>query len=193
MVAAAASLAACSSSPTLSAQVFATVSLGPSRDMASGNNLCTFGSNTEVLHIGNTDGSSIVDGQSQIGVPVHVSCSVTGAFQASLLTELEGQQGGRLTISGNVDGATGGTNVNGDLVSPANGGEFAQMGCVVTYTFDNQAVPVTPPVAKGRIWGHMSCPKMVAMGGQRVMLADGSTVQETCDAEVDFKFENCSQ
>ena len=186
-------MAACSSPQSLAAHVYLTASLGPSRD-ANGNNHCTYGSINQVLLIGNHDGTSVIDGQSQAEGPVHVICSVTGAYQVNLVAELDGPQAGRVTITGNVDGTTGGMSINGDLVSPGNGGEFAQPsnGCVITYMFANAPVP-EQPVAKGRIWGHMSCPAMLAMGGQNVRLSDGTQVQETCAGEVDFRFEDCSQ
>jgi hypothetical protein len=44
-------------------------------------------------------------------------------------------------------------------------------------------VPASPPIAAGRIWGHLRCPHAF----------DNETPSVVCDVEADFMFENCTQ
>ena len=71
-------------------------------------------------------------------------------------------------------------------------GSTDPMGCTITYEYDpfgttggvagDQPVPTSPPIAAGRIWGHIKCPNAVST----------STPGVACDAEADFLFEQCS-
>lgn len=66
-------------------------------------------------------------------------------------------------------------------------------GCTITYVYDpggsvggvggDKAVPDNPPIAAGRIWGHIKCPNTTTMSMQGAV----------CDAEADFIFEQCQQ
>jgi hypothetical protein len=67
------------------------------------------------------------------------------------------------------------------------------MGCTITYEYDpggspggvagDVPVPASPPIAAGRIWGHIKCPHAF----------DNATPSVLCDVEADFMFENCTQ
>jgi hypothetical protein len=53
-------------------------------------------------------------------------------------------------------------------------------------------VPVSPPIAAGRIWGHITCPHAVEQG-QTTTGADGGPASISCPASADFLFEQCNQ
>ncbi len=67
------------------------------------------------------------------------------------------------------------------------------MGCTITYEYDpggspggvagDVPVPTSPPIAAGRIWGHIKCPHAF----------DNAMPSVVCDVEADFLFENCTQ
>jgi hypothetical protein len=71
------------------------------------------------------------------------------------------------------------------------GQSYSASDCTLTYTYDHNPVPDSSPVAPGRIWAHVSCVDAMAMSS--VLLPDGGTVPQTCDAEADFLFENCAE
>jgi hypothetical protein len=67
------------------------------------------------------------------------------------------------------------------------------VGCTITYEYDpggslgglagDTPVPASPPIAAGRIWGHIKCPNAF----------DTAMPSVVCDIEGDFMFENCRQ
>ena len=69
-------------------------------------------------------------------------------------------------------------------------GTYRETDCTISFTYQQEAVPDNPPIAAGRIWGHISCPT-AQVAGQTVMLPDGGTQNRQCDAEADFLFEQC--
>ena len=80
---------------------------------------------------------------------------------------------GAVTLSGGA--GIGGTFTRSD-------GTYTQSTCSLAFTYQGSAVPAAPPIAAGRIWGHLSCPAAQVSGG---------TGQ--CDAEADFLFEQCRE
>jgi hypothetical protein len=131
------------------------------------------------------------DGQQDRGMDVvQVQCSVTGGYEVRLSDYRPGTSGGNLTIFGHVDVSAGGQNITAEL--DTNGYMFQASDCNISFTYQNSTVPQNPPIAKGRIWGHLSCTKMVDAGGKMAILMDGSQVSEACGLEADFIFENCS-
>jgi hypothetical protein len=125
---------------------------------------------------------------------VLISCSVhpTGSdnFQVDLAIsqgDVSGMGSSSLTVSGVVNSSTGGTNVDGN-VSTTVGGGYQSKTCNVTFTTlpGTGASPSGPPVDAGRIWAHLSCD-----GIQDPSITTQSGGLSTCDAEVDFIFENC--
>ena len=171
---------------------FVLATLGPTLDQ-NGNNLCTFAATAAELAIGTPTGGlpvTAVDGSSQSGGVVGVSCSVVTGFDVTLQAGLSGPTGSTLVISGQVSVATGGMNVRGSLTS--SGDAFVENDCTIAFTYRGGRVPAAPPIAPGRIWGHLSCPNMVNPSVAK-RLMDGTQVSETCDGEADFLFENCAQ
>jgi hypothetical protein len=132
----------------------------------------------------------VSDGSAQAGGTVAITCSVAAGFLVQLEASLGGPAGGTLSVAGTVSPSSGGTAITADLASAD--GEFTESDCTVLFTYEGQPVPATPPVAPGRIWAHLSCPRMVNQTGVLVQRTDGTFVPETCDGEVDFLFENCS-
>jgi hypothetical protein len=159
---------------------------------------CNIQQNQTALSIGTATGNkptTVNDGDQQNGAAtVHVTCDVTtsgGGFDIKLVVEQEGLNGGSLTITSPTgQGAvtqTGGSGITG-VWQVDNLGSYSSKDCTISYTYQGGPVPVSPPVAAGRIWGHLSCPN-ATLGGQT--LPDGGA--KFCDAEADFLFENCSQ
>ena len=121
---------------------------------------------------------------------VSVSCTVYpsgSGFDIYLKAAQLGAQGASITISSVVgQGAvttSGGTGISATFTSYSNGGPYQSSNCTITFIYQGQAVPVSPPVAAGRIWGHVSCPA-AGLSGQP---------GKQCDAEADFLFEQCGQ
>ncbi|HEY8038602.1 MAG TPA: hypothetical protein VIF15_02365 [Polyangiaceae bacterium] len=193
--AACATAVACSNNPPAPPDVFmnAQVGTGPS----SPSQVCNFGTQQQWLQIGSPTGdkpTTVADGNSQSGgASVHVTCTVgTGGsgFNISLNAVEDGLSGGSVTVTGTVDTTTGGTGLTGVFQSQTNG-RYADNNCTLTYMYNGNPVPVSPPVAAGRIWGHVSCPN-AKVSGQPVTLPDGGIVDRQCDGEADFLFEQCS-
>lgn len=137
---------------------------------------------------------------------VTVACTVHpqgGGFDISLSAITDGPNAGSLSITsppgrGAVtsmpsSGFSASFVGAGGLIYREQAGASDPTGCTITYAYDasgsiggvagDTPVPVTPPVAAGRIWGHIKCPNAVAT-------AEPGTV---CDAEADFMFEQCTQ
>ena len=89
-----------------------------------------------------------------------------------------------------MDGTPTGTNVHAALDAPGSGGLFSEDDCTIVARYNGGAVPASPAVAPGRIWAHLSCPRMVNESGV-VVPANGASTAATCDGEADFVFENC--
>jgi hypothetical protein len=202
LVAACVVSSACSNNPPATPDAFigATVGVGSQ----SPPSLCNFsGASDQFLDIGVATGGKptvVQDGNSQTGgAQVHVSCSVTTAangFDISLNASLGGPQGGSLTITspsgqGAVT-ASGGSGITASFQS-GNQGLYRETDCTISFTYDGTPVPDSPPIAAGRIWGHISCPAAQSANGQTVTGPDGGSQPVQCDAEADFLFEQCGQ
>jgi len=162
--------------------------------------VCNFGSTQQWLDVGTATGgkpTTVQDGAQNAGANVHVTCTVSAVnngFDVVLNITQEGLQGGSVTISspsgqGAVT-ASGGT-VRASFESGSLG-DFTESDCMITYTYQGQSVPDSPPIAAGRIWGHVSCPT-AQNSGSTVMLPDGGSQPRQCDGEADFLFEQCGQ
>jgi hypothetical protein len=188
-----ATLLACSNSPA-TPRTFIAANLGAYYDpMHNNQNTCPFGTNRDVLDIGTATADNPVrvkDGDTQqLGAAVQVTCTVSGGFDVSATAYLGGDHGGTVSIVGHVD-TSGGQGIAGEIDIP--GSYYRQTDCTVGFSYGQGSVPQNPPIAKGRIWAHLSCSKMVDSSGQMRMLMDGSQVPNTCRGDVDFIFENCS-
>ena len=122
----------------------------------------------------------------QSGGDVFVACSVVpsgGGFNIDLDAHLLGSAGAELSVfSAPGKGAvtpSGATGLAASFVSQAYG-TFSATDCALSFEYQGSPVPVSPPVAAGRIWGHLSCPTA----------SMGSSI---CDAEADFLFEQCAR
>jgi hypothetical protein len=96
--------------------------------------------------------------------------------------------GGTLDVSGHVTASSGGSNIVASFTQ--NGESFVESDCTIAFMYEGGTVPVSPPIAGGRIWAHLSCPSMVNSSTQR-LLSNGMTVSEICDGEADFLFDDC--
>jgi hypothetical protein len=198
LVAACATASACSNSAPQSPDGFlaATMDVGA----MSPATLCNFGSTQQWLDIGTATGgkpTTVQDGSQNAGATVHVTCTVSAVgsgFDVLLSATQGGLMGGSVTISstsgqGAVT-ASGGT-VHASFQSGTLG-DFTESDCQISYTYQGQMVPDSPPIAAGRIWGHVSCPT-AQNSGSTVMLPDGGSQFRQCDGEADFLFEQCGQ
>jgi hypothetical protein len=160
----------------------------------AGNNLCSVANASRAVFVlGTNTGVSPVrvnSGDMSAGGTVRVGCTVRGGFDVSLNASVGGAQGGALQVTGHVDPISGGQGILGLLTSQ--GGAYRESDCTIVFTYSGGAVPDPQPIAPGRIWAHLSCPKMLSQDGHIVRLSDGTSVTETCGGEVDFVFENCS-
>jgi hypothetical protein len=130
--------------------------------------------------------TTVSDGDANGNAPAHVSCSVAAAgsgFDVTLNASTDGPSGASFSIQSTAgQGAV--TPSGGSVLvtfKSAVWGPYLQNDCTMTFTYEGAPVPATPPVAPGRIWGHVSCPAAVG--------ADGTG----CDAEADLLFEQCAE
>jgi hypothetical protein len=186
-----------SSSGTFVSDVFVSSTLGLAGGSGDGGVCCCA---TELFSIGQATGNAskpmtVVEGsQDGDGGTLQVTCSVvpSGAgFDIQLsandpwYTYLAGVPYGMqgLTISsppgqGAVTTA-GGAGIYATWQDPF--GTYSDSNCTIAFTYGGQPLVVGPPVAPGRIWGHISCPSVI--GGYGL----------GCSGEADFLFENCAQ
>lgn len=197
----AAGVAACSNSPPPPADTFVNAAVG-------GGSLCSTAPSLQTtVRIGTaTSGhpNTVQDGGNDRNGNVSVNCTVHpqgSGFSVQAQAVEMGPNGGSLTVDGTVTAMTS-TGVSGTFVGP--GGTYreqagamvngmADPGCTVTYDYDSGGsvggvggdapVPVSPPIAAGRIWGHIKCPSAQYQSMPGVY----------CNAEADFIFEQCQQ
>jgi hypothetical protein len=199
----AAGVAACSNSSTPPADTFVNAALG------GGTKCADYMSPKIWLQIGTATAghpSTVQDGGSDRNANVNVNCTVHpqgSGFDIELTAIENGPMGGSLTITspqgqGTVTTSTS-TGVSasfvgqGGIVYREQAGSSDPTGCTITYKYDgggsvggvagDSPVPTNPPIAAGRIWGHIKCPNAVSQSQQNVV----------CDADADFIFEQCNQ
>jgi hypothetical protein len=175
-----------------------------------GGSACTsYPSLTEWLRIGTATAghpNTVQDGMQSGGASVSLNCAVHpqgNGFDIQLTAIENGPNGGSLTISspqgqGTVtmkpsSGVSATFAGMGGIVFREQAGTNDPTGCTITYEYDptgstggvagDQPVPTSPPIAAGRIWGHIKCPNAVLQ----------TTPAVACDAEADFMFEQCTQ
>jgi hypothetical protein len=199
LVAASAAAVACSSNQTPVPEAFiaATVGVGPE----SNSKVCNFGTVQTWLDVGTSVGGQDTpntqsDNSNESGSTVSVACTVSASgagFDVDLVVSQGGLQGGSVTITSPPGtGAvtmSGGTGITGVFESESYG-KYRETDCTIAFTYNGQPITSQPPIAAGRIWGHLSCPT-AQISGQTVMV-DGGTQMVQCDAEADFLFEQCS-
>jgi hypothetical protein len=185
---------ACSGGKPPVSDAFVLAYVGPGTGSTS---VCGYQSDQTFVAIGSPldpKPSTVTNGDFQPGSgTVSLSCQVDGSgsgFKIKINAEIGGQNGGSVTIVGNVD-ANGGTGIYGGFTSGQNG-TFIDPNCSITFTYNFQPVPVGgSPIASGRIWGHIECPNAMESGTSEIA-DDGGVTQRTCDGHADFLFENCN-
>jgi hypothetical protein len=190
---------ACSSSnssPTPETYIAATVGPGENE------NLCNLGVTTQWVNLGlfHPDlPDTVKDGGNVGGNAVSVVCTVAtsgNGFDVALSATEEGTAGGTVVITsptgqGAVT-ASGGSGITGVFASGANG-DYRDTDCTIAFTYAGGTVPNDPPIAAGRIWGHISCPQATTTGKSVNNPDGGAPLPVTCDAEADFLFQECAQ
>lgn len=200
---AAAGVAACSNSPPPPPDTYINAALG------SGSACSSYPSLERWLQIGtptSPNPGTVQDGGSDRNANVSVNCTVHpqgSGFDIELTAIENGPMGGSLTISSPQGMGSVTTNTSSGISATFVGqggiayreqvGANDATGCTITYQYDSGGsvggvagdakVPVNPPIAGGRIWGHIKCPKAVSTAMPSVV----------CDAEADFLFEQCQQ
>jgi hypothetical protein len=186
--------AACSKQPATET-AYVSANVGPGSGDAE--TLCSaLGSQQSFLTVGEmlspTQPTTVPEGTNNLTVNCSVTPGANGGYAIQLDAALPGPQ--ELIVTGNVDGTTGGT-VYAEFVNSM-WGAFQQSDCTLTYTYFNADIPMNERIASGSIFAHVSCPEAVIQGGSitgsQIMLPDGGYANETCDAEADFLFQNCS-
>jgi hypothetical protein len=159
--------------------------------------LCPFASRQDWIDVGSPATSSPVaapDGSTQQTGRVAVACTVhatNGGFDVQLNAALSGAGSVTIASSSPVDAASGAQGVTGTFASGQRG-RYSSDTCTIAFTYNGAPIPLSPPIAPGRIWGHLACPN-AQRSDLQVMGPDGGTASSTCDAEADFLFENCAQ
>lgn len=136
--------------------------------------------------------SVVIDGEAQEDLTVSLECSVapSGAgFDVNVLAQLEGNEGGSVTITGNFSADGEQDNVTA-VFQRAEYGNFTATGCKVSYfapgeaTTDADGKPIKSfrGVAAGRVWGFLTCDA-----------AENVQSNKACKATAQFRFENCGK
>jgi hypothetical protein len=199
LVTACAVSSACSSNsaPVEQTYISATVSQG------TNGTLCHLVS-TSWLNIGAFEAAPAVpatqkNGSTLEGNPVKVSCTVAtsgNGFDIALSATEEGINGASLVITSPMGkGAvtqSGATGITGGFQSGTLG-DYQASDCTIAFTYGGSVVPDMPPIAAGRIWGHLSCPHAQQLGMTTENPDGGGAVSVQCDAEADFLFQECAQ
>jgi hypothetical protein len=196
LLAACGAATACSSTTNPTADAFVSATVGAGSDPM----ICAFGGTPMPwLEIGDGVGGNptrINNGGSNGDGSVDVNCTVHpdgNGFDISLSAELTGPMGASLIIQSSGSGAvtTSGGTVQASFGSGTNG-SYSSNNCTITYTYNGTAVPDSPPIAAGRIWGHVDCPAAMDTSSTKTG-PDGGPTSDTCDANADFLFEQCGQ
>jgi hypothetical protein len=188
---------ACSGKKNVQPDAFVNAMIGPGSGNAA---VCGNGSSQTVVQIGEPtqpEPQTYSNGQYQNGT-VTIECRVDQSgsqFNVQLFAEVDGPSGGSMSATGTVNPSTGQSSVSASFTSPSLGSTFAQTSnCTLTFSYNNMSltgIVSGSPIADGRIWGHLSCPNAQQSGTQE-STDDGGYTERTCDAEVDFLFQNCN-
>jgi hypothetical protein len=199
LVVACAVSSACSNSTTVVPEAFIAATVGPGQNGSA----CNLQSAAPWLKVGTPVGTPPMTEKNGTQLPggagtVQVTCTVATSgdgFDIALDATVGGESGGSLVISSPAGrGAvtqSGGTGITGAFGSPS--GNYSEDDCTLTFTYENGKVPDQPPLAAGRIWGHISCPHAQQDGMMVKNPADGGSETLQCDGEADFLFQECTQ
>jgi hypothetical protein len=124
----------------------------------------------------------VEDGAEDQQGTVGITCSVVetnGAFDVKLHAELSGATGGAVTIAGLVNKGVDSPNITANFSASGRGtySSPAGTGCVISFD-----TAVGHGIAGGRLWANIKCPTVTQ-----------ESVQRTCLATSQFRFENCAQ
>ena len=182
---------ACSSNVTPPADAFVSAAVGTG-PMSNGT-MCNLAGVGSWLSVGTEVAgkpTTVQDGGNNGNGNVSVACKVTpsgNGFDIDLSVDQQGTQGASMTVSSSSGQGTvttsGATGISATFTSYSNGGPYTSSNCTISYVYMMGAVPVDPPVAAGRIWGHLDCPAAMLSGQPG----------KQCDARADFLFEQCNQ
>jgi hypothetical protein len=119
----------------------------------------------------------VENNSSEGGGTAVINCSVKKSgdkYDVAASAQITGGSGGTIAITGRFTESGEQTPIRG-VFTRGDFGRFEQVNCKVTYGDAPQGV------AAGRIWGNLACPDIKATDGR------------VCNAEVQFRFENCAQ
>lgn len=189
------SLLACSNNNSPPPDAYVAMSVGPGAGDA-----CPFSSIQGFFAVGSSTGqkpTTVPDQGQAAGGTTSVACTVHpqgSGFDIQL--SVSNNDGSILIESPSGMGAVTASTSSGVTATFSNasdGDGFSENNCTITYIYMNGPVSVSPPIAAGRIWGHISCPHATISGGMTTMGADGGSSASSCQGEADFLFENCNQ
>jgi hypothetical protein len=129
-----------------------------------------------------TPANPIPDGQPFAQGTVSVACSVTASgadqFNVTASVLLSGVPGGLFRIDGVFKTTGDQPSIHAQFANNLSTNNYDELdhNCTVRYTTPFQGV------AAGRIWGSITCPK-----------AENQGAQTACEADAEFRFENCEQ
>ena len=179
-----------STTPGAAADAFVQATLGagaqspaPACPLPAGAPALTLGSEGAVKPDTVTDGAAVGADTASVACTVH---AVGAGYDVSLKAALAGPTPASLTITTPAgQGAvttSGASGVTATFVLA--GATYASSSCTLAFTYQGFPVMVSPAIAPGRIWAHVSCPE--AAGAAEAGAA-------RCDGEADFLFEQCGQ
>jgi hypothetical protein len=136
----------------------------------------------------------VANDSSYNGTPVSVNCTVSGNDSSGFNLFLSAAFGtgeeapGSLIVQGHVDGTTNQqTGISGSFLDNISLGGITLAEAPSTGTTPDPGCTITYPnpgmgIASGRIWAHIDCPNAI----------NGNSGRD-CDANADFRFENCGE
>ncbi len=197
LLAACGTAAACSSNSTPPADAYMAAEVGGGPDCSTFPSPVTtwlpVGTDTADKPTTVADQGSTGSGTATIDCMVHPSGS---GFDIALSIVVAGNPGGHVTITSQSGQGTvttsGGTGITASFYNSVDLGPYSETDCTISYTYLGQPVPISPPIAAGRIWGHLNCPHATE-SGQTTTGPDGGPTTIACAASADFLFEQCNQ
>jgi hypothetical protein len=174
----------------LPADAFLVATAGPGQGDAGA---CPLSTKTTIMALGAAAAGhpTTVQDMTLIGnVSTSVVCTVHpdgSGFDVQVSANAGGPMGGAFLVDApNTVGAvttSGAQNLYLSITAASSGVSYNSHACTLTYTYEGQPVPVSPTIAAGRIWAHVSCPAAT----------EGGQPSAQCDVEADFLFEQCAQ
>jgi hypothetical protein len=157
-------------------------------ELGGGSNCSTLGqAETLFMSIGGRESTTAPTTQASGTANVQIQCSVVpNGSNYAIQIGAQGQGGSEITMTGTVSKSGG--MVRMSVASDTKASSFLDTACTFSFEYFNAPIMQTnQELNPGEIWGHLHCTNAVEQGG----IKDDNGDAVTCNADVDFLFDNC--